>query len=75
MSLLVKMGQQCCGSTARLFPVGGVQEGMIKTLTLLISTWYVVVSASVWDGSFGHFDYGTAEVLISLINIGGTRGC
>ena len=38
MPSLVKMGQQCCGSTARLFPVGGIQEGTIKILTLLIPT-------------------------------------
>ena len=75
MPLLVKMGQQCCGSTARLFPVEGIQEGVNKTLTLLIPTRYVVVSATSWDGSFGCFAYGTAEVLISLLNTGGTRKC
>ena len=73
MLLLVKMGKQCYGSTVRLFPIGGFQEGAIKTLTLHIPTQYVVVSAILWDGSFGRFDKGTAEVLISLLNIGGTR--
>ena len=61
MPSMVKMGQQYCGSTARLFP------------TLLIPTLYLVISGTTWDGSFGRFTYGTAEVLISLLNIGGTR--
>ena len=51
--------------------VGGIQEGVIKTLTFLIPTWYVVVSATMWDGSLGRFDYGTTKLLISLLNIGG----
>ena len=29
----------------------------------------------VWDGYFGCFDKGTAEVLICLLNIGGARRC
>ena len=69
------MEQQCCGSTARLFPVGGVQEDVIKNLTFLVPTQYVVVSFTAWDGSFGRFDKGTAEVLISLLNISGARRC
>ena len=69
------MRQQCCSSTARLFPVEGIQEGVINALTILIPTWYVVVSVTAWDGSFGCFDYGTAEVLISLLNIGATGRC
>ena len=39
---------------------------MINTLTLHIPM-------TVWDKSFGHFDKGTAEVLINLLNIGGAR--
>ena len=69
------MGQSYCGNTARLFPVGVVNEGKIKTLILLILTQYVVVSATRRDGSFGCFDKGTAEVLISPLNIGGARRC
>ena len=53
--------------------LGEGQAFSVKTLTLLIPTQYVVVPATVWDGSFGRFNYGTAEVLISLLNIGGTR--
>ena len=60
---------------SRLSPVMGIQEGTIKTLTLLIPTQYVVVSATAWNRSFGHFDKGTAEVLISLLNIAGARKC
>ena len=51
------------------FPVGGIQERVIKTLELLITIWYVIVSVTAWDQSFGHFDYGTADVLISLLSI------
>ena len=47
----------------------------MKTLVLLFPTQYVVVSATRRDGSFGCFDKGTAEVLISLLNIGGARRC
>ena len=69
MPSLVKMGQQYCGSTARLFPIGGVQGNTIKSLTLFIPTRYVVVSATDWYESFDHFDKGTAEVLISLLTL------
>ena len=44
-----------------------------KTLTFLIQTQYVVVSATMCDGSFSCFDKGSAEVLISLLDIGGAR--
>ena len=66
MPSLVKMEQQCCGCTARLLFIKGVQEGVMKTFTFLIPTRYVVVCATTWDRSFGRFDKGTAEVLISL---------
>ena len=56
MPSLVKMGQQCCGSTARLFHIGGIQEGTIKILTLIIPIWCTVVSGTTWDGSLGCFD-------------------
>ena len=66
---------QCSGSTARLFTIGGVQDSLIKTLTLLIPIQYVVVSMTVRDGSFGCFEKGIANVLIILLNIGGTKRC
>ena len=50
-------------------PLGGIQEGAIKTLTLLIPTRHVVISAIACDGSLGLFDKGTAEVLKCLLNI------
>ena len=66
MPLLVKMGQQCCGNIARLFPFGDIQEDTNKASH---------TPATSWDGSFGRFDKGTAEILISLLNISGTRRC
>ena len=44
-------------------PLGEFQEGVIKTLTFLIPTRYVVVSVTVWGESFGHFDKGTFRSL------------
>ena len=48
---------------------------MIKTLTLLNPTWSVVTSGTTCDDSFGHFEKGTAVVLISHLNNNGARRC
>ena len=75
MPLPVKIKKTVLGTTFRLFSIGGFQEGMIKTHTLLMPTWYVVISVTIWDGSFGHSDKGIAEVLISLPKIFCDRCC
>ena len=51
------------------FPIGGVQEGLIESLTLLIPIWCVVSSVTSWDELFGCLSNGTAEVLMSFLNI------
>ena len=62
MELMASFHRSCirqlrwdCGSTARLFPFLVVQEGTIKTLTLLFPTRYVVVSATAWMDLFAIF--------------------
>ena len=47
----------------------------MKTLILLMPTRYIIVSVTTWDGYFGCVDCGTAQILMSLLNIGGTRRC
>ena len=62
--LLIKMGQQCWGHPGRRDK---------DSHTPYPNT--VCSCATALNGSFGCFDYGIAEVLISLLNIGGTRRC
>ena len=50
-----------------------LKKSLIELLTLLVPTWFIVISTTTWDCSFCGIDNGAAEVLVNIINAGCIR--